>query len=603
MRVRFFLFLFASLTLMLVGLATPSWAASGAPDPMQVTADTLWTMVAAFLVFWMNAGFAMVESGFCRAKNTVNILAKNFIVFAIASLAFWAVGFALMFGDGNLFTGYFGFFLKGPDNSPMMGDAYQGVFSSLNWTGIPLSAKFFFQLVFAGTAATIVSGAVAERIKFSAFIVFSFILVALIYPVVGHWIWGGGFLGSWGFWDFAGSTQVHSVGGWAALAGAIVLGPRLGKYRRDGKVNPLPGHSMALATLGGLILWLGWFGFNPGSTMAADFGAIAHIALTTNLAASAGILSSLFTAWFMLGTPDLSMIINGALAGLVAITAPCAFVSPTSAVIIGALAGIIVVVSVLAFDRFRVDDPVGAISVHLTCGVFGTLALGFFAEDRWSPGSTGNGLFFEGGGSLLWAQIKGVFFVGVYVFVGSLIIWYVLKLVMGIRVTPDEEVEGLDLSEMGMEAYPPDRFTRFDALTMPVAEEPSPAKRRGILPSRRPPVPESFAPSSVDTPQATMAEEPAAVGVAPREPEKKPFKLVVENMDRSALRDRWNELAYSERGQPPEYQDLRQYVASFNDNVFTFYRGDAEELKTKLERLLEGFAPPGTLVKVVRNSS
>ena len=469
-RILFPVFLLL-VVLLLLASSAKAWAAAGGPDPMQVTVDTLWTMVAAFLVFWMNAGFAMVESGFCRAKNTVNILAKNFVVFAIASLAFWAVGFALMFGDGNAFTGFFGFFLKGPDNSPFTGDAYKGVFSALNWTGIPLSAKFFFQLVFAGTAATIVSGAVAERIKFSAFIIFSFILVAFIYPVAGHWIWGGGFLSQWGFWDFAGSTQVHSIGGWAALAGAMVLGPRLGKYRPDGKVHPLPGHSMALATLGGLILWLGWFGFNPGSTMAADYGAIAHIALTTNLSASAGILASLCTAWFVLGTPDLSMIINGALAGLVAITAPCAFVSPTSAVIIGALAGILVVVSVIAFDRFKVDDPVGAISVHLTCGVFGTLALGLFAEDRFSPGTTGDGLFFAGGGSLLWAQVKGVVFVGMFVFVGSLVIWYLLKLVMGIRVTADEEIEGLDLSEMGMEAYPPDRFTRFDALTTPVLAE------------------------------------------------------------------------------------------------------------------------------------
>jgi Amt family ammonium transporter len=568
---------------------------------MQVTADTLWTMVAAFLVFWMNAGFAMVESGFCRAKNTVNILAKNFIVFAIASLAFWAVGFALMFGDGSAFVGYYGFFLKGPDNSPMTGDAYKGIFSSLNWTGVPLYAKFFFQLVFAGTAATIVSGAVAERIQFSAFIVFSFILVALIYPITGHWIWGGGFLSQQGFWDFAGSTQVHSVGGWAALAGAIVLGPRLGKYRRDGKVNPIPGHSMAMATLGGLILWLGWFGFNPGSTMAADFGAISHIALTTNLAASAGILASLFTAWFMIGNPDLSMIINGALGGLVAITAPCAFVSPTSAVIIGALAGIVVVISVIALDRFKVDDPVGCVSVHLTCGILGTLALGFFAEDRWSPGTTGNGLFFEGGGGLLWAQIKGVFFVGLYVFTVSLFIWYMLKLIMGIRVSTEEEMEGLDLSEMGMEAYPADRVTQLDILTAaPLAEEVSPPARPRIFPERRPPRPEEIEPEVV----APVPEKaPAAVAVEVSGPREGPFKLIVENMDRAALRRRWSELAHSIGAQPPEYQEFRQYVASFNDNVFTFYRGDAEELKAKLERILEGYAPPGTFIRVERNSS
>ena len=313
----------------------------------QVIMDTLWVMIAGFLVFFMNAGFALVESGFCRSKNTVNILAKNFIVFAIACLTFWATGFALMFGDGTAFIGLKGFFLSGADNSPLLDSAgYQGVYGAIAWTGVPLDAKFFFQLVFAATAATIVSGAVAERIKFQAYILFAAVLVAVMYPITGHWIWGGGWLSDimgTNFADFAGSTVVHSVGGWAALAGVILLGPRLGKYRKDGSVSPIPGHSIALATLGGLILWLGWFGFNPGSTMAADPGAIAHISVTTAMAAAAGVAAATAYAWARLGTPDLSMIINGSLAGLVAITAPCDGVSITGSVIIGLIAGVLVV--------------------------------------------------------------------------------------------------------------------------------------------------------------------------------------------------------------------------------------------------------------------
>lgn len=420
-------------------------------DETKVALDTLWVMIAGFLVFWMNAGFALVETGFCRAKNAVNILAKNFIVFAIACLSFWVTGFALMFGDGNSFIGWSGFLLMGADNSPFMGDAYSGVYSALNWTGVPLEAKFFFQLVFAATAATIVSGAVAERIKFQSFILFSFLLVGLVYPVSGHWIWGGGWLADimgGAFKDFAGSTVVHSVGGWAALIGAILLGPRIGKYRPDGGVNAIPGHNIAYATLGGLVLWLGWFGFNPGSTMAADGTAIAHIAVTTAMAAAAGIAAATAYAWLRLGSPDLSMIINGSLAGLVAITAPCDGVSVTGAVIIGLVAGILVVESVLFFDRIRVDDPVGAISVHLVNGVWGTLAVGLF--------NTELGLLYGGGANQLVIQIIGIAAVGAFTAIVSLILWSVIRLTIGLRVAPDEEYVGLDKSEMGLEAYPPD---------------------------------------------------------------------------------------------------------------------------------------------------
>lgn len=427
-----------------------------AVSSLQVGMDTVWVLFTAFLVFFMNLGFGMLEAGLCRAKNAVNILAKNFIVFAISSAAFWVIGWGLMFGDGNLFVGLQGlFFAGGADNSPAIGDAYTGVYSAISWTGVPLWAKFFFQLVFAGTAATIVSGVVAERIKFISFILFSFFLVGIMYPITGHWIWGGGFLASLGMWDFAGSTVVHSVGGWAALAGALVLGSRLGKYRADGSVNPIFGHNMALATLGGLVLWFGWFGFNPGSTMGVgDGSAIAHIAVTTNTAAAMAILSSAVVSWLIQKKPDLSMIINGALAGLVAITAPCAFVSVGSAAIIGLIAGVLVVFAVVMFDKLKIDDPVGALSVHLVNGIWGTLAVGLFAVDSITGAATGNGLFFGGGFKLLGSQAIGVVAVGVFTFTVALFIWYIIKQILGMRVSREEELTGLDLGEHGSKAYP-----------------------------------------------------------------------------------------------------------------------------------------------------
>ncbi len=421
----------------------------------QVALDTMWVLVTAFLVFFMNLGFAMVESGLCRAKNAVNILAKNFIVFAISSIAFWLLGWGLMFGDGNGFMGLRGLWMAGgQDNSPATGDAYSGVYSAISWAGVPFWAKFLFQLVFAGTAATIVSGAVAERVKFLSFMLFSFVIVGFMYPVTGHWIWGGGWLQKLGMWDFAGSTVVHSVGGWAALAGAILLGPRLGKYREDGTVRPIFGHNMSTTALGVLVLWFGWFGFNPGSTMAASVNDIARIAVTTNTAAAAATLGATITAWRLLGKPDLSMILNGCLAGLVAITAPCAFVSVGASAIIGFVAGILVVLSVLFFDRIKVDDPVGALSVHLVNGVFGTLAVGLFACDAIMPGTTGNGLFYGGGFSLLGRQTLGALAVGGFTFVVAWAAWSAIKFAVGLRVSREEELAGLDVGEHGMEAYP-----------------------------------------------------------------------------------------------------------------------------------------------------
>lgn len=454
MRRKYGVFLLGAIILLAV--ASPAFAQDQDPvATLKVGMDTMWVMLTAFLVFFMNLGFAMVESGLCRVKNTVNILAKNFIVFAVASISFWIIGWGLMFGNGNGFFGLEGlFFAAGADNSPAMGDAYQGAYSAISWTGIPFWAKFFFQLVFAGTAATIVSGVVAERIKFLSFIVFSFILVGLMYPVTGHWIWGGGWLAKLGMWDFAGSAVVHSVGGWAGLAGALLLGPRVDKYRKDGSARPIFGHNMSTVTLGALVLWFGWFGFNPGSTMSVgDGSAIAHIAVTTNTAAAAAILSSTITAWLVLGKPDLSMIVNGSLAGLVAITAPCAFVSVGSSFIIGIIAGVLVVFAVLFFDKMHIDDPVGALAVHLVNGTFGVLAVGLFAQDGITGSATGNGLFFGGGFKLLGAQFAGVVAVGAFTFIVSMIAWSIIKAVMGMRVSRDEEIRGLDLGEHGMEAY------------------------------------------------------------------------------------------------------------------------------------------------------
>jgi len=425
---------------------------------LKVAIDTLWVAIAAFLVFFMNAGFGMLETGFCRQKNAVNVLAKNLIVFALSTVAFWVIGFGLMFGDGTDFIGLNGLFLTGADNSPATGDAYKGVFSALSWAGVPLAAKFLFQLVFAGTAATIVSGAVAERVKFVDFLIFSLLLVGIAYPITGHWIWGGGWLADRGFWDFAGCTVVHSVGGWAALMGAAFLGPRIGKYQ-DKQVVALPGHNMSIATLGCLILWLGWFGFNPGSVMAADPNAITHIALTTNMAGAVGGIAATITAWLYLGKPDLSMIINGILAGLVGVTASCAYVSIPSSVVIGLIAGILVVFSVPFFDKIGIDDPVGATSVHLVCGVWGTLAVGLFAVGpgvySWYGEGLGpaKGLFLGGGLGQFITQFLGAAAVGGMAVLLSSIFWLILKATLGIRVTRQEELEGLDIGEHGMEAY------------------------------------------------------------------------------------------------------------------------------------------------------
>ncbi len=401
--------------------------------------DTVWVLIAAFLVFFMNAGFGCVESGLARSKNTVNILAKNFIVFGFAVVGYWTLGYGLMFGEGSSLIGQEGWLLSG---------------LSTGEGEVPLYAIFFFQLCFAVTAATIVSGAVAERIKLKAFMIFAVVLTAVVYPVVGHWIWSGdGWLAQKGFTDFAGSTVVHSVGGWAALTGAFLLGPRLGKYSKDGKVQPIPGHNMPLVFLGGMILWLGWFGFNAGSQLAADAEAIAHIVTTTGLAAAFGTVGATLWSYIRVGKPDLTLIVNGMLGGLVGVTAGCSVVELYGAAAIGALAGVLVIEAVMLFDKIKIDDPVGATSVHLACGIFGTLMVGVFGHQG-VGGFEGQGLIYGGGLSQLGTQALGVVAVGAFVLPASAIVWYVMKKTIGIRVTEEEEMIGLDLSEHGMEAYP-----------------------------------------------------------------------------------------------------------------------------------------------------
>ncbi len=420
-------------------------AVEAAKEEMQNNINIVWTCVAAFLVFFMQAGFAMVEAGFTRAKNAVNILMKNLMDFSIGTIAFFVIGFSLMFGANKGLFGWDGFGL-----SSVEGDG-----TSWNWTFM------IFQTVFAGTAATIVSGAMAGRTKFKAYICYSVFICALIYPIFGSWAWGGLLNGggwlenmSTPFCDFAGSTVVHSIGGWLALAGAIVLGPRLGKYGPDGKAKAIPGHNITLAALGVFILWFGWFGFNPGSTTVGD-GEIGRVAVTTNLAAAAGAIIAMIVSWVVGKKPDASMSLNGALAGLVAITAPCYTVTPVGAIIIGAIAGALVYFSVIFIDNvLKVDDPVGAVSVHGVCGAFGTLSCGLFnAEQVLGIGDTNGGLFYGGGFAQLGTQLTGIGAAFAWAFGLGFLMFTVIKVTVGLRADKDEEIKGLDIGEHGMEAY------------------------------------------------------------------------------------------------------------------------------------------------------
>ena len=414
----------------------------------QGVADIIWLVIAGLLVFFMQAGFAMVEAGLTRAKNSSNIMMKNLMDFCLGALVYWAIGYAFMYGEaGNGIIGW--------DSSLLL------LGSANVATDNALRAGWFFQVVFAATAATIVSGAMAERTKFISYCCYSLIISAFLYPISGHWIWGGdGWLCVKGMRDFAGSTVVHSVGAWAALAGAILIGPRKGKFGKDGKVHAIPGHNMPLAALGVFILWFGWYGFNPGSTLAA-VGGVAHVAVTTTLGAAAGAVAAMITTWVWYKKPDLSMSLNGTLAGLVAITAPCASVSTGYAVIIGLVAGILVVISCYVMEHvFKIDDPVGAISVHGVCGAWGTLSVGLFGSRAidilyWdSESCIKDGLFLGGGMSQLITQAIGVVSVFAFTFLSAFILFFILKKTIGLRVTEEEEAEGLDLSEHGVESYP-----------------------------------------------------------------------------------------------------------------------------------------------------
>jgi len=428
----------AVMTLALVVFPAISFAADDAmavANEALFTANNVWMMVSVFLVFIMHLGFATLESGLTRAKNTVNILFKNVMIVAIGLLTYTIIGFNLMYpGEAawifGKWFGFSGFGIAAPEGAAGLIDYAQGHYTY--WT------DFLFQGMFAATAATIVSGAVAERVHLKGFLWFSVFFVGLVYPFLGSWKWGGGWLNELGFYDFAGSTLVHSVGGWGALAGVIILGPRIGKYVGQ-QSHAIPGHSMPLATIGVFMLWLGWFGFNGGSVLSADPGAVSYVLVTTSIAAAAGIIGAMITSDLVQKKPDLSMVLNGSLAGLVGITAGADTVSVLSAVIIGAVAGILVVLAVIVIDsKLRLDDPVGALSVHLVCGIWGTLAVGLFSTN---PEHS------------FWIQLLGVVVYGAAAFPAAFLIMMGARATCGIRVTEEEELKGLDISEHGMEAY------------------------------------------------------------------------------------------------------------------------------------------------------
>lgn len=401
-----------------------------------IALDTMWVLVGGILVFWMQAGFAMVETGFTRSKNAGNIIMKNLMDFAIGTVVYWVLGFGLMFGKD----------ISGIIGMPLWFSA--GSIEHLG-VSIPKEAFLFFQTVFCATSATIVSGAMAERTKFISYCIYSLVISAVIYPVVGHWVWGGGWLFSLGFHDYAGSTVVHSIGGWCALVGAAMLGPRIGKYTKEGKSNAIPGHSLTLGALGIFILWMGWFGFNPASSLSGTAVELnSRVFITTNLAGAAAACTTMIITWFKYKKPDVSLTLNGVLAGLVAITAGCDVVTPIGSAIIGVLAAFVMIYGIEFIDKVcKIDDPVGAIGVHCLCGVFGTLAVGLFAYH-----SDMLGLFYGGGFKYLGIQFVGVIAVAAWTLLMGFILFKVIKSTIGLRVSRKEEIRGLDLEEHGIES-------------------------------------------------------------------------------------------------------------------------------------------------------
>jgi len=433
-------------TLLLV-LALPALAfAQDAPSnaDLSLAMDTVWVLVAAVLVIFMQAGFAMLEVGFSRMKNVGSVVAKILVNLAITAILFWAVGFAFAFSDGgalNSIIGLKGLFLSGT------ADTYAG----LTWTQVPISAKYIFQVAFCAVSLAIVWGTMLERTKFAVYVVFAIVFAGLIYPIIGHWIWGGGWLGTLGMQDFAGSTVVHLSGAMAALAGTLLLGPRIGKYDDEGQPQNMAGHNMPLAVLGVLILWVGWYGFNPGSTMAATTQ-IADVALTTTLAAAAGVLGAMLMSYVRRGNIDVGMGGNGAIAALVAITAPCAFVAPWASIVIGFIAGVIMYLTLVFVDKIGVDDPLGAIAAHGMGGIWGTLSAGLFTTPELAVIGR-PGLFYGGGFYQLGIQALGIVAAGGFVFLASLAVFAALKATIGLRVKPDQELNGLDVSEHGVYGY------------------------------------------------------------------------------------------------------------------------------------------------------
>jgi len=440
------------LLIMMLGLVAVTFA--GEPDPFgvktlaenaQAPVDYVWVLVCGFLVMFMQAGFAMVETGFCRAKNAANLMAKNTIDFVVGSLAFFVIGYTI---------------LKGADVGGLFGSG--PLFLSGAQYDVGKYLDFFWQMVFCATAATIVSGAVAERLKFSSYMIYSAFISILIYPIYGHWVWGGGWLSTlpfgMGHLDFAGSGVVHTIGGMFGLAGAIVLGPRFGKFTKDGKPNAIPGHSITLAALGVFILWFGWFGFNPGSTFNAHHLRISVIAVNTLLAASAGGFAALIVVLMKTKIYDVGMMFNGILAGLVAVTAPCAWIEAWAAVVIGLIAGVIVVIGVYGLEKLKIDDPVGAVSVHGFNGMWGLISVGIFADGTYGNYSTdapfATGLLYGGGSGQLIAQVTGAGVAALWAFVCGYILFKIMDAIMGIRVSPQEEMKGLDVYEHGGSAYP-----------------------------------------------------------------------------------------------------------------------------------------------------
>jgi Amt family ammonium transporter len=463
-------------------LAAPALAmAAGEPTPTDIAVNSVWVVVTATLVLFMQGGFAMLEVGLSRMKNAGAVMGKILINLSIAFLMFWAVGFSIAFGAGNDFLGSSGWFMD------VANPAVD--YASLAYSSVPLEAKYFFQVVFCAVSLAIVWGAMLDRVKFHAYVIFAIVFTGLIYPIVAHWTWGGGWLLQDGYQDFAGSSIVHLQGALAAAAGCLLLGPRIGKFR-DGKAVPIPGHSIPLAILGVVILWIGWMGFNPGSFLGAVGVNFADVAVNTNLAAAAGVIGATIGSLIMFRTLDVSQMGNGAIAALVAITAPCAFVDPWASVVIGLLAGIIVPPLVVAVEKLRVDDPIGAIPVHGIAGIWGTLACGLFttAQRADSLGVGQEGLFLGGGGHQLWVQFYGVAATIGFTFTASFIVFAAIKYTVGLRVSEAHELRGLDISEHGMFGYP-ERFIDVPGAEpedVPVEHAPAPAGTATARPATAP---------------------------------------------------------------------------------------------------------------------